>query len=330
MVALRFRLIKDKTHFDFMGVHKFTFALSACMTIAMVILLVTKGLNLGIDFTGGLLMEVKMPQGTHIEEVRSKLHDMSTGRPTIQDFGANSVLVKIPGKEADSAGQKALKDEAQKLLGPLAEFRRVEYVGPQVGSELIRAGIEAFVYSMLGILAYIWVRFEWQFGVVAVCALAHDMFATLLFFLVTQIEFDLSTVAAALLIAGYSINETVVVFDRIREMLRKYRRMAMPELINLSINDVLSRTIMTCMMTFVAMGSLSIFGSAAIKGFTYAMLVGILFGPYSSMFFSAPLLTYLNLRRDPAPSSADAPKSNGQTPPPGSGNTDPRLISQQL
>lgn len=311
-MKFRFRLVKDKTSFDFMGLHKFTFALSGLMTIAMLFLLFTRGLNLGIDFTGGILMEVKLPAGTQIADVRAKLEGLSTGRPTIQDFGANSVLIKVPGREADAAAQKQIKDEVQKLLGDKAELRRVEYVGPQVGGELITAGIKAFVYSMLGILGYIWVRFEWQFGVVAVFALAHDMFATMLFFLVTQIEFDLSTVAAALLIAGYSINETVVVFDRIREMMRKYRKMPMPELVNVSINDVIARTLMTSMATFMAMASLSIFGSAVIKGFTYAMLVGIMFGPYSSMFFSAPLLTYMNLRRDVAAAGADKPNGNGK------------------
>lgn len=299
-MAFRFRIFKDKTHFDFMGVHKITFALSGLMTIAMFVLLLTKGLNLGIDFTGGLMMEVKVPAGVHIEDVRKQLHDFSHGHPSIQDFGNEAMLIKVPGKEADSNTQKAMYAEVQEKLGKDVEFRRVEYVGPQVGGELIKAGIWAFVWSMVAILGYIWVRFEWQFGVVAVLALAHDMFLTMLFFLITQIEFDLSTVAAALLVAGYSINETVVVFDRIREMMRKYRKMSMPELVNMSINDVLTRTVMTSMTTFMAMTSLSVFGPAGIKGFTYAMLVGILFGPYSSMLFSAPLLTYMKLRRNPA------------------------------
>ncbi|MEZ0260364.1 MAG: protein translocase subunit SecF [Alphaproteobacteria bacterium] len=299
-MAFRFRIFKDKTHFDFMGVHKLTFALSGLMTVAMFFLLFTKGLNLGIDFTGGLMMEVKVPAGVAIEDVRGKLHGFSHGHPTIQDFGKEAMLIKVPGKEADSDTQKAMYAEVQEKLGKDVEFRRVEYVGPQVGGELIKAGLWAFFYSMLAIMGYIWMRFEWQFGVVAVFALAHDMFSTLLFFLITQIEFDLATVAAALLVAGYSINETVVVFDRIREMMRKYRKMPMGELINMSINDVLTRTVMTSMATFMAMASLSIFGPEGIRGFTYAMLVGILFGPYSSMFFSAPLLTYLKLRRTPA------------------------------
>jgi preprotein translocase subunit SecF len=311
-MAFRLRIIKDNTKFNFMGVHRYTFAFSALMTITMVVLLFTRGLNLGIDFTGGVMLEVKIPATISIEDVRQKLHGLSDGTPTIQDFGNDSVLVKIPGKEIDVDGQKAIQADVQNRLGPEAEIRRTEYVGPQVGGELIIAGVKAFVYSMICILGYIWVRFEWQFGVAAVFALAHDMFATILFFLITQIEFDLSTVAAALLIAGYSINETVVVFDRIREMMRKYRKTPMPDVINLSINDVLSRTIMTGMTTFLAMSSLSIFGSEGIRGFTYAMLVGILFGPYSSMFFSAPLLTYMKLRREPAPADKDQKKTDGR------------------
>jgi preprotein translocase SecF subunit len=299
-----------------MAVHKITFALSIIMTVAVFTLLFTRGLNLGIDFTGGILMEVKLPANMHIEDVRNDLKSLSTGVPTIQEFGKEagneSVMIKIPGKESDTASQKALHAEVQKLLNVAPEnFRRVEYVGPQVGSELIVAGVKAFIYSMCGILLYIWVRFEWQFGIIAVFALAHDMFATLLFFELTQIEFGLSTVAAALLIAGYSINETVVVFDRIREMLRKYRKMPLAELVNLSINDVLSRTVMTFMMTFMAILALCIFGGAVIKGFAYAMLVGVLFGPYSSMFISAPLLTYLNIRREPVPVKSEAELGKG-------------------
>ena len=303
---LRFRLIKDKTHFDFMGVHKITFTFSILMTVAVFALLFTRGLNLGIDFTGGILMEVKVPPTMHIQDVRNDLKSLSTGVPTIQEFGQDAVMIKIPGKESDSAAQKALHAEVQQLLGSSVEFRRVEYVGPQVGNELITAGVKAFFWAMAGILVYIWVRFEWQFGIIAVFALAHDMFATLLFFELTQIEFGLSTVAAALLIAGYSINETVVVFDRIREMLRKYRKMPLPELVNVAINDVLSRTVMTFMMTFMAILALCIFGGAVIKGFAYAMLVGVLFGPYSSMFISAPLLTYLSIRREPVPMKSEA------------------------
>jgi preprotein translocase subunit SecF len=191
----------------------------------------------------------------------------------------------------------------QGKLGKDIEFRRTEYVGPQVGGELIMTGVYAFLWAMLAILAYIWFRFEWQFGLTAVLALVHDGCATMLFFLLTGFEFDLSTVAAVLLISGYSLNETVVVFDRIREMLRKYRKKPLAELLNLALNDTLSRTVTTSLMTFVSMASLATFGTEAIKGFCYAMLVGIFFGPISSNFVSSPLLLYMNLRRDPVPAA---------------------------
>lgn len=298
-MALRFRIIKDKTHIDFMGKHHVTLALAFLMMLTTVVLLFTKGLNLGIDFTGGVLIEVKKPASIHIEDIRKSLEHLSEGTPTIQEFGNDAVMIKIPGKEADAATQKAIYAEVQQALGSEVEFRRAEYVGPQVGQELIMTGVYAFIWAMAGILLFIWVRFEWQFGLTAVLALVHDSCATMLFFILTGYEFDLSTVAAVLLIAGYSLNETVVVFDRIREMLRKYRKMPLDELINLALNDTLSRTVTTSLMTFICMASLAVFGTEAIKGFCYAMLIGIFFGPISSNFVSSPLLLYLHLRREP-------------------------------
>ncbi len=299
-MKFRLRLVKEHTNIDFMGFHKIAFGLSILMIVATVALVMTKGLNFGIDFTGGLLMEVKVPAELHIEQIRESLDDLSTGKPTIQEFGDQTVMIKIPGKEADSATQKELYAEVQKLLGDQVDFRRVEYVGPQVGQELIMTGVKAFLYSMIGILIYIWSRYEWQFGVTSVVSLAHDVFATLLFFAVTGIEFDLATIAAVLLVAGYSINDTVVVFDRIREMLRKHRKMPLSELMNRAVNETLSRTLMTSTMTLLAMISLAIFGGEVIKGFTLAMIVGIVIGTYSSIFIAAPLLIYLNLKREPS------------------------------
>ena len=295
-MKLRFKRVKDKTHVDFMAFHKIALALSALMMIASVVLLFTKGLNLGIDFTGGILMEVKTPVGMDIGVIREKLDHLSVGHPTIQEFGEGAALIKMPGHEADTAAQKALREEVQTLLGSEVEFRRVEYVGPQVGQELVMTGVQAFVYSMIGIMLFIWMRYEWQFGMTGVLSLAHDVCATLLFFILTGIEFDLATVAAVLLVAGYSINDTVVVFDRIRETLRKYRKMPLPELFNLAINDTLSRTLMTSLMTLVALAALAIFGSQVIKGFTYALLVGVVVGTYSSIFVASPLLMYMNVR----------------------------------
>jgi len=289
-----------------MNVRRIAFFLSSTMMILSIVLLFTRGLNLGIDFTGGLLMEIKTPAAVSISAVRESLSSLSAGTPTIQEFGDNSVMIKIPGKEADQETQKTLYEEVKKLLGNDVEYRRVEYVGPQVGKELIMVGVKAFVYSMIGILGYLWFRFEWQFGVTGVMALAHDVCATILFFTLTQFEFDLSTVAAVLLVAGYSINDTVIVFDRIREMLRKYKKMPLPELLNLSINQTLARTIMTSMTTVLVMLALLIFGAEVIKGFTYAMLVGIIVGTYSSIFVAAPMLLYMNLGREPLPFKSEA------------------------
>lgn len=295
----RFKFVKDKTDVNFMGMHKLALTLSFAMMILSVVLLFTRGLNLGIDFTGGLLMEIKTPASVHIEDVRKVLSELSAGTPTIQEFGDNSVMIKIPGKEADQATQKRLYEEVKTLLGTDVEYRRVEYVGPQVGQELIMVGVKAFIYSMIGILAYLWFRFEWQFGVAGVIALAHDVCATMLFFTLSQYEFDLSTVAAVLMVAGYSINDTVVVFDRIRETLRKYKKMPLPELFNLSINQMLSRTIMISVTTFAAILALLVFGPPVIQGFTYVMLIGVVIGTYSSIFMAAPMLIYMNLRAEP-------------------------------
>lgn len=299
----RFRVIKDKTKINFIGAHKVTMTMAFAMMIATVTLLFVKGLNLGIDFTGGLLLEVQKPESMKIEDIREALHGLSEGTPVIQEFGGNAVMIKIPGKEADAQTQKVINAEVQRLLGDQVEFRRAEYVGPQVGDELVKTSVWAGLWAMAAILLYIWVRFEWQFGLAAVVGLMHDGCAALMFFILTGYEFDLSTVAAVLLISGVSLNETVVVFDRIREMLRKYRKMPLGELINLAINDTLSRTITTSLTTFIAMGSLAVFGTEAIKGFTYAMLVGIFFGPFSSIFVSSPLLLYMGLRREPAPAA---------------------------
>ena len=295
---VRLKLIKDETNFNFMGVHKVALFISAAMMILSVVMLFTRGVNLGIDFTGGLLMEIKTPAGVSISEVRDALSNLSTGTPTIQEFGTDEIMIKIPGKEVGQATQKQLYEEVKKSLGSDIEFRRVEYVGPQVGHELIIVGIKAFLYSLAGILAYLWFRFEWQFGVTGIIALTHDVCATLLFFTITQLEFDLSTVAAVLLVAGYSINDTVVVFDRVREILRKYRKKPLSELLNTSVNQTLSRTVVTSITTALALTALLIFGAEVIKGFTYIMLVGIAIGTYSSIFIASPILLYMNIKRE--------------------------------
>lgn len=307
MFKFRFKLVKDKTDIKFMSVHKIALSLSALMMVTSMVLLFTRGLNLGIDFTGGVLMEVSTPKGMTVADIRHRLDSLSAGHPTIQEFGSTEVLIKIPGREINTEGQKLLRAEVEKRLSiGDDQVRRMEYVGPQVGKELVITGVKAFVYSMIGIMCFIWARYEWQFGATGVISLAHDVCATLLFFIVTRIEFDLATVAAVLLIAGYSINDTVVVFDRIREELRRFRKMPLADLFNLAINETLSRTLMTSLMTLVALAALAIFGSEVIKGFTYALLVGVVVGTYSSTFVASPLLLYLNLRPLQQASADDA------------------------
>ena len=300
------KLMKDNTNIDFMKPHKLCLGLSGAMIVLTLVLLFTKGLNLGIDFTGGIMLEIAKPQGMAIEDVRSNLESISEGTPSIQEFGSDEIMIKIPRAEANAEAQRALQAEINEKLGGNIDFRRVEYVGPQVGKELIKTGMMAFGFSMLGIMAYIWARFEWQFGVTSLLSLIHDVFATILFFIVTGLEFDLSTVAAVLMVAGYSINDTVVVFDRIRELLRKYRKMPLRELLNLSVNETLSRTILTGVTTILALLALAIFGGAVIQSFTLALLIGIFIGVYSSIYIAAPVLMYLDLPRAPQTETAPA------------------------
>lgn len=295
-MAFRLRFIKDDTKINFMGHHKIAMFIGVALIVATFFLLFTRGLNYGIDFTGGVLMEVSVPEGMKVEDVRSKLGELKAGKPSIQEFGENTLMIKIPGKEADTATQKEIYAEVASALGEKVEFRRTEYVGPQVGQELIMTGVKAFVYSMIGIMLYIWMRYEWQFGVASIASLAHDVILTLLFFIITGIEFDLATVAAILLVAGYSVNDTVIVFDRIREKLRKYRKMPLADVINIAINETLGRTLITSSTTFAVMCVLAVLGGTAIQGFIYAMILGIVIGTLSSIYVAAPVLLYLNVR----------------------------------
>jgi len=213
------------------------------------------------------------------------------------------LLIRLPQQQSvddDGAAQKAAIDKVRSALDEKyapVDYRRIEFVGPQVGEELKRQGAMAVLFSLFGILAYVWFRFEWQFGVASIVALAHDAALTIGLFALTQMEFNLSTVAAILMIAGYSINDTVVVFDRIRENLRKYKKKALGELFNLSVNQTLARTLMTSVTTLLALIALYIFGGEVIRGFIYALIFGIGVGTYSSVFVAAPLLMFLNVKR---------------------------------
>ncbi|MGZ8409093.1 MAG: protein translocase subunit SecF [Hyphomicrobium sp.] len=275
------------------------FASLAAMAIALA-LIFTKGFNYGVDFKGGAMIEVKSKSGpADLASLRSKIGALDLGDVQIQSFGApEDVLIRIeeqPG--GDAAQQDALK-KVQGVLGDAYEQRRVEIVGPAVSSELRRTGTIAVLVSIIAIMAYVWFRFEWQFAVGTLVALAHDVLVTAGIFSLFQMEFDLAIVAALLTILGYSVNDTVVVADRIRENLRKYKRMDLTELLNLSINETLSRTILTGVTTIAVLIALYFLGGAVMQNFTFAMLFGVLIGTYSSIFIGAPILEYLGVKRE--------------------------------
>jgi preprotein translocase SecF subunit len=263
-------------------------------------MLLSRGLNLGLDFTGGIIIEVKSEQKIDLGTLRDYLHEEGYSGATLQNFGDESVvLIRIQPKQEGSYNKEVevLKGFLSSHLGSDIEFRKVDYVGPKVGKELVMNGVYATLLALLMMMLYIWLRFDWQFGVGAVIALLHDMLFTLGFYSLTRIEFDLTSIVAILTVIGYSINDSVVIFDRIRENIRKYKQMPISELINVSINETLSRTVMTVLVTLIACLALVIFGGEVIFGFSIAMLVGIAFGTYSSIYISAPILIYSDINK---------------------------------
>jgi preprotein translocase subunit SecF len=289
--------IPDDTAIPFMKRRLIGFILSGLLIGFGVVDLFAQGLNLGIDFRGGILLEVGTDGPANLSEMRGKLGALNLGEVNLQGFGADDVvLIRVQKQAGEEDAQAAAIGKIKETLGEGIEIRRQEFVGPQVGSELIRAGLLAILFSLGGILVYVWFRFEWQFAVAAVIALMHDTIATVAMFSLTQMEFNLSTVAAVLMVAGYSINDTVVVFDRMRENMRKYKRRPLAEIIDLSLNETLTRTLLTSGTTLLALVALFIFGGEVIRGFTVALFWGILVGTYSSILIAAPLLIFLKLR----------------------------------
>lgn len=303
-----FHIIPTDTKFDFIGQRYFAFFVTAAMIVGSIFLVATKGLNYGIDFTGGTLIEVAVKETPDIGALREDLNNLELGEISLQEFGhANTMLIRVPGQGEDPAVQKAAIEKVRAEIDTTyadADYRRVEFVGPQVGEELKKKGFYAVVFALLGIMAYVWVRFEWQFGLAALISIAHDVIAVLGFMALTGMTFDLSTLAAVLMVAGFSINDTVVIFDRIREIMRKYRKMPLGEVCNLAINQTLSRTFMTSMLTLLALIALWIFGGEVIQGFTDALLFGFIVGTYSSVYVAASLLLYMNLRHKPEEKAA--------------------------
>jgi len=274
------------------------FVFSGLLIAAAVAMFAVKGLNYGIDFKGGILIEVRTPAPADLAAMRGKLSNLGLGDVSLQGFGdAQEVLIRIQRQEGDEAAQQAAVGKVKQALGAGVEYRRTEFVGPQVSEELFWDGVMAVGLSVIGILIYVWFRFEWQFGVAAIAALIHDVLSTIGIFSLLDMEFNLTTVAAILTIAGYSINDTVVVFDRIRENLRKYKKMPLPELLNNSINQTLSRTVITGGTTLVAVAALYALGGEVIRGFSFAIIWGIVIGTYSSICVASPLLLYLDIKR---------------------------------
>lgn len=300
---MRLKLVPDKTNVPFMGLRKIAFVFSGGLAVLSVVFLIVSGLNFGIDFRGGILIEVKTPGPANLGEMRSALSDIGLGEVALQEFGAaDDVLIRIERQPGDSKAQgRAVEVVKEALAGAIGEgisYRRVEVVGPKVSGELVRAGAMALLLALVAMLAYIAFRFEWKFSVGAVGALTHDVILTFGFFALTGLEFNLSIVAAILTIVGYSMNDTVVVYDRVRENLRKYKKMELSDLLDLSVNETLARTTMTSVTTLLALVALAVFGGAVIAGFTMAMIWGVVIGTYSSVFVASPILLFLDVSRD--------------------------------
>ncbi|MFC4234208.1 protein translocase subunit SecF [Thalassospira xianhensis] len=291
-------LVPDDVNVPFLKFRKIFYIVSLAMVLVSVGLFLTKGLNFGIDFRGGILVEIKTDGPADIGALRDNLGSLGLGDVSIQEFGEpDDVLIQLQRQDGDEQAQMAALATVTKALGDDVTIRRSELVGPKVGDELKEAGVYSVAISLLLIMIYIWFRFEWQFAVASVVALLHDVLITIGFFVITGVQFDLATLAAVLTVAGYSINDTVVVFDRIREYLRKFRKMDIPDLLDLSINSTLSRTTMTSFTTLLALIALFVFGGEAIRGFTMALIFGIMIGTYSSICVASPLLMVLRLRR---------------------------------
>jgi len=267
------------------------------------VLLPTKGLNLGIDFQGGTMIEVRMPgEAADLGGMRATLGGLGLGEVALQEFGVpTDVLIRIERQEGDEETQLAAVDLVKSALaesyGEDLSYRRVEFVGPKVSGELLWAGTQAVLYALIAVLIYIWFRFEWQFGIGAVVALIHDVLLTLGIFSLIGLEFNLATVAAILTIVGYSLNDTVVVYDRVRENMRRYKALPMPALLDQSLNETLARTLMTSVTTLIALVTLFVLGGPVIRDFTFAMIWGVVVGTYSSIFIATPLLLQLHVRR---------------------------------
>ena len=294
------RLIPNNTNFDFLRIKVFAFFFSLIILSATFISLLVNNLNYGIDFKGGILLELRSKNlnSPNINDLRQKISTLNAGEVSIQNFGKDTdFLVRIQKQEGDQKEQIAMIAKVKSLTEKDYTIRRSEFVGPVVGDELKKAGIYAVALALLSIMIYIWFRFEWQFSIAAILALIHDVLTTVGLFSILQLEFNLATIAAILTTAGYSINDTVVIFDRVRENLRRYKSKTHYFIYNKSINETLSRTVITSVTTLLALFIIFFFGGAVLSDFALAMIWGVIIGTFSSIFVAVSLLTYFNINK---------------------------------
>lgn len=311
------RLVPDDTNLPFMSWRRITFPLSGLLSLLAIVLFFSAGLNFGIDFRGGTLIEIQSKAASaDLGAIRSTLGSLDLGEVQLQRFGApTDVLIRLAQQPGGEEAQQAAVNKVKTALGDGYDYRRVEVVGPRVSGELVQNGILGMLVAIIGILIYLWFRFEWQFAVGATIATLHDVVLTIGFFSLTQIDFDLSSVAAVLTIMGYSVNDTVVIYDRIREMLRRHKRMPISELLDLSMNSTLSRTVITSTTVILSLLGMFFFGPEAIQSFVQAMLFGAIVGVYSSAFIAAPMLIYLGVRTQGGKDEVAKADSSGEVAP---------------
>ena len=294
----RLQIVPHNTNINFIGFRFIPFAIAAIITVVSLSGVMFKGLIYGIDFKGGYILEVRTPEAQDVTQLRDKLNALDLGEVMIQQIGTNrELLIKLEHQHGDETAQTVAIDKVKHTLGENVDYRKIDTVGPKVGKELVDNAVKAIAFSLIAMLLYIAFRFEWQFAVCAVVALAHDCIAILGLFSVFPLEFNETAIIAVLITAGYSINDTIVIFDRIREGLRKYKKMELGELINRSLNETLSRTVMTASTTLLAVTALYLFGGKVISAFSLPILFGILIGSFSSICLAAPLLMYLKIKR---------------------------------
>jgi preprotein translocase subunit SecF len=314
------RIVPDNTRFDFMRFRRISFPISAMLSILAMLLYFYHGLNFGIDFVGGTLIEVQTKAGpADLAKMRTTIGGLNLGDFQLQEFGApNDVLIRVPEQPGGDQAQQAAVQKVRDALGSEVDYRRVEVVGPSVSTELLSYGTIGLLSAIVAILFYLWFRFEWQFALGAMIANVHDVVLTVGFMSLTRVDFDLTSIAALLTIVGYSLNDTVVIYDRIREMLRRYKRMSMPDLLNVSVNATLSRSIVTHVTVACSLLALLLFGGQAIRSFTATMMFGVvLVGTYTSVFIASPILIYLGVGsgRMSGAEDSETPPASPETPP---------------